>query len=78
MVRETMIGLSQCSRSEFVCLDRRLFTNIQSLNGLGGSFLGFTLFVGKVVGRAWMTMGQEEVLCPMHPHTKQMDDFPSY
>lgn len=68
MVRETMIGLSQCSRSEFVCIDRRLFTNIQSLNGLGGSFLGFTLFVGKVVGRAWMTMGQEEVVSNASTH----------
>ena len=47
-----------------------MMSNIQSPNGLGGSFSGFTLFVGKVVGGAWMTVGQEEVLCPMHPHSK--------
>lgn len=51
-----MLGLSRCSGLKFMCLGRRLFTNFQSPNGLGGSFSGFTLFISKAVGGAQMTV----------------------
>ena len=37
-----------------------------------------SLFTSEDAEGGLMTVGQEGVLWPMHPHSKQMDDIPSY